>query len=236
VPNNELAARMTAERRSEIRKRADAATPGPWEAEEAAGMDCTWYDVTAPPHGDELFNGETQPNLHIVHPDYIHRVSADRQQTLDDVTFVANSRTDIPTLLDELDAVEAERDGFRNGVQGLREQLTDALDQRDEYWQKMHNANTHRETLVAERDAAIKERDALREQLAHYKWRPIADIHEDYGPCVLMRIDDPGYLEVGSNLDKDFNETGWTHFAEVPKLTIEEADDLAAAMEVSDAK
>lgn len=64
-----------------------------------------------------------------------------------------------------------------------------------------------------------------------YRWRPIAEIHEDLGPCVLIRLDDPGYMEVGSNLDEDFNETGWTHFAEVPKLMNDEAEQLRAAMD-----
>jgi hypothetical protein len=68
------------------------------------------------------------------------------------------------------------------------------------------------------------------ERLAQYRWRPISEIHEDYGPCVLMRIDDPGYLEVGSSLDPDFDEREWTHFTEVPKLTGEEAERLKAAM------
>ncbi len=54
------------------------------------------------------------------------------------------------------------------------------------------------------------------------------EIHEDYSSCVLMRIDDPGYLGIGSNLDEDFNEPGWTHFVQVPKLTHKEAERLKA--------
>jgi hypothetical protein len=73
---------------------------------------------------------------------------------------------------------------------------------------------------------------ALEAALAHYRWRPISEIHEDFGSCVLMRIDDPGYMDIGSNLDEDFNEPGWTHFAEVPKLTTEEAEVLKAALAV----
>jgi hypothetical protein len=83
-------------------------------------------------------------------------------------------------------------------------------------------------TMVPDLYRFAFERSALLEKaLAQYRWRPISEIHEDLGPCVLMRLDDPGYLEVGSNLDEDFNETGWTHFAEVPKLTHEEAERLA---------
>jgi hypothetical protein len=70
----------------------------------------------------------------------------------------------------------------------------------------------------------------LRAELRHYRWRPISEIHEDYGPCVLMNIDDPGYLEVGTNVDLDFDESEWTHFTDVPKLTHEEAERLRAKM------
>lgn len=71
----------------------------------------------------------------------------------------------------------------------------------------------------------------LRKLLAHYEWRPIAKIHEDFGPCVLMNINDPGYMEVGSNLSTDYDESKWTHFAEVPKLTSEQAEKLILAMD-----
>jgi len=80
----------------------------------------------------------------------------------------------------------------------------------------------------------LDELAALQKQLKHYEWRPISQIHEDYGPCVLMDIEDPGYLEVSSNLDTDLDESQWTHFAEVPKLTNEQADDLLAAMAVAE--
>jgi hypothetical protein len=71
----------------------------------------------------------------------------------------------------------------------------------------------------------------LREELDRYQWRPISEIHEDYGPCVLIHIvDDPGYLEIGSNLNIDFDESAWTHFAQVPKLSTDEAERLIEEM------
>lgn len=60
--------------------------------------------------------------------------------------------------------------------------------------------------------------DGMREQL---RWRPIEFMHEDYGACVLMHKDDPGYMEIGSNLNNDYDETLWTHFVPVPWLTEE---------------
>lgn len=76
---------------------------------------------------------------------------------------------------------------------------------------------------------ALKLIEDQRSTLAHYKWRPIYEIHEDYGPCVLMNLSDPGGLEIGSNLNTDWDESRWTHFAEVPKLTIAEAKELGNA-------
>lgn len=88
----------------------------------------------------------------------------------------------------------------------------------------------HPYTLTMELSRALEAERAevkrLEKTLDQYRWRPIGEIHEDLGPCVLLRLDDPGYMEVGSNVDEDFNEPGWTHFAEVPKLTHEEAERL----------
>lgn len=63
-----------------------------------------------------------------------------------------------------------------------------------------------------------------------YCWRPIAELHEDYGQCVLMHIDDPGHMEVGSNLDVDFDASLWTHFAQIVPLGQEEYGRLREAM------
>lgn len=50
-------------------------------------------------------------------------------------------------------------------------------------------------------------------QLAdRYRWRPISELHEDYGDCVLVNVADCGYMEIGSNLNLDFDESKWTHF------------------------
>lgn len=62
-----------------------------------------------------------------------------------------------------------------------------------------------------------------------YRWRPIAELHEDYGPCVLINIADPGGLEIGSNLNTDYNESLWTHFSQIVPLSNEEAERLKAA-------
>lgn len=73
--------------------------------------------------------------------------------------------------------------------------------------------------------------ELLPSQLGLLSFRPIREIHEDYGLCILMHINDPGHLKLGSNLDLDFDESQWTHFAEVPKLTYEEAERLKAERE-----
>jgi len=65
-------------------------------------------------------------------------------------------------------------------------------------------------------------------------WRPISEIHEDFGQCVLMHIDDPCYMRVGNNLDTWFDERSWTHFVPVPSLTTKEAERLRAEMTTHD--
>jgi len=63
--------------------------------------------------------------------------------------------------------------------------------------------------------------------LADYQWKPIASIHEDYGPCVLVNLlEDPGYLEIGSSIDVGFDESRWTHFVPVPTLLTVDAERL----------
>ncbi len=67
-------------------------------------------------------------------------------------------------------------------------------------------------------------------KLKPYAWRPIAEIHEDHGNCVLINLDDPGCLELGHVCGSDFDTSRWTHFTEVPKLTTEDAKRLLADM------
>lgn len=62
------------------------------------------------------------------------------------------------------------------------------------------------------------------------KWRPISEIHEDYSLCVLIDINGPGGATVGSCMDTDWDESQWTHFAQMPELTNEEAERLIAEM------
>ncbi len=84
---------------------------------------------------------------------------------------------------------------------------------------------------VSHRRALLAEVDRLRAELKRYEWRAISDIHEDYGPCVVINlIEDGCYQEIHHVCDLDFNIDDWTHFAEVPKLTTERAEQLIAEM------
>lgn len=61
----------------------------------------------------------------------------------------------------------------------------------------------------------------------HYRWRPIEELHEDFGPCVLINlIEDPCYLVIGSNLNVDYDESQWTHFTQITPLWTEDAKDM----------
>lgn len=59
-----------------------------------------------------------------------------------------------------------------------------------------------------------------------YRWRLIEEIHEDYGSCVLINIADPGYMEIGNNLDLDWDESKWTHFSQLVPLGQDEYERL----------
>lgn len=47
-------------------------------------------------------------------------------------------------------------------------------------------------------------RNRIEELQLRAKWRPISEIHEDFGPCILVNLDlGPADLHIGSNLDRD---------------------------------
>lgn len=69
---------------------------------------------------------------------------------------------------------------------------------------------------------------ALRELVDRYRWRPISEIHEDFGECVLIDINSPGRIAVGKYDDADF-ESSWTHFSRIVPLSHEEAVKLGEA-------
>lgn len=84
---------------------------------------------------------------------------------------------------------------------------------------------------AAESAYARAREEGERAERERHQWRPIAEMHEDHGPCVVMDIDDPGRLEIGHvcDIERDWEEWA-THFAPVPPLTSEQADSLAAAI------
>lgn len=64
----------------------------------------------------------------------------------------------------------------------------------------------------------------------HYQWRPIDEINEDYGTCVLINLfNDDGYT-LGHVCDSNFNESDWTHFTRFTPLTIDEYDRLMSTL------
>jgi hypothetical protein len=78
-------------------------------------------------------------------------------------------------------------------------------------------------------EEAAQEIERLRGLLDRTRWRPISEMHEDFGPCVLAHFDDPGLLEIGGNLSDGFDASEWTFFVPVPSLTQEEGLNLAKA-------
>ena len=60
------------------------------------------------------------------------------------------------------------------------------------------------------------------------KWRPITEVHEEFGPVVVIDANDPGGVTVQwpGEIALDDDGTRWTHFAELPLLT----NEMGAAM------
>jgi hypothetical protein len=60
-------------------------------------------------------------------------------------------------------------------------------------------------------------------------WRPISEAHEDFGPIILIDINDPGTHEISHVCDPDWESwaNGMTHFAQLPSLNNDEAAALA---------
>lgn len=83
------------------------------------------------------------------------------------------------------------------------------------------------ETEIAE---LRKDRERLTELDKRYRWRTIAEFHEDYGPCVVINIEDPGHLEIEWVTSLDYDESLWTHFSQIAPLSNEEAELMIAAM------
>lgn len=84
------------------------------------------------------------------------------------------------------------------------------------------------------RTSAIRGIEVIPEEVCPY--RPIAQMHEDDGPCVVLNIEDPTDLQVAHVCDPDFDETlTWaTHFAPAPKLTCEQAEKLIEEMKAEE--
>ena len=76
------------------------------------------------------------------------------------------------------------------------------------------------------REDCVRLLAAVKELRDIHRWRPISELHEDYGQCVLINIADPGHVVMGNNLDAWFDETDWTHFARITPLSIETEREL----------
>jgi hypothetical protein len=84
-----MTARTTKARRDELRRIADAATPGPWTAEHMREND----------YAAQVVAGSDGPIADLEH--------AYDEQDMTDATFIAEARTAVPALLDEVDRLEA---------------------------------------------------------------------------------------------------------------------------------
>lgn len=93
---------------------------------------------------------------------------------------------------------------------------------KDQLSAKIEALDTQLADLLRENAELKRSVKTLEDALA---WRPISEIHEDYGPCVCINlIRDQCYVEVHWCTEVEFNESDWTHFARVPQLLTENAE------------
>lgn len=111
---------MTTERRKELKRLADAATPGPWE-HRGCRYDDDLYSDTAKP-GDPYFNHQRISCGGSV------RVTMCDMGKLDDLWFILESRTAVPELLAALEEAERENARLRARVETLEAAATEYRD------------------------------------------------------------------------------------------------------------
>lgn len=70
--------------------------------------------------------------------------------------------------------------------------------------------------------------NGARTALERARWRPISEMHEDFGTCICIDINDPGAMWLGNHCSLDWDESRWTHFAQIPSLTNEQAEAMKA--------
>lgn len=78
-------------------------------------------------------------------------------------------------------------------------------------------------------------RDLVNAVYERYRWRPIAELHEDFGSCVGININDPGYLVIVHACDVEPDESV-THFTRFAPLSTEQADKLREDMRCAHGK
>lgn len=90
---------LTPDQLSAIRKRADAATPGPWVSHHVNSLGVTIGSYTVPGFGFDDIGRTTWDGL-----------------TSNNHDFMAYARDDIPALLDEVERLKSENDDLRSQV------------------------------------------------------------------------------------------------------------------------
>jgi hypothetical protein len=120
--------RMSKEERQAIRQRVDAATPGPWYWHNPDDDVCmNVYLVTTHPYEpDDLIPGDFDDHGEVVAITLLQTprfagVSDHKWQ--ENAHFIAEVRTDIPKLLDDLDAADARIAALEEQVKGMEDAL-----------------------------------------------------------------------------------------------------------------
>lgn len=158
---------LTPEALAEIRKRAEAATPGPWEP-----RDPDWWQLEDPDYADKT------DGIQAAGRSIMGTCDGCPAGKYDDAVFIAHARTDIPALLAEVERLRAERDAYRKQSEDqaweyyqIRYEVQDkavkqADKERDEWRAKWERLEVERASCCA---AMERERDQARDEASRLR-------------------------------------------------------------------
>jgi hypothetical protein len=73
-------------------------------------------------------------------------------------------------------------------------------------------------------------RELVNAMYERYRWRPISELHEDFGPCVGININDPGHVVIVHACDTE-PDVLVTHFTRFAPLSCEQVDKMREDMD-----
>lgn len=64
-----------------------------------------------------------------------------------------------------------------------------------------------------------------------HRWRPIAELHEDFGDVIVINVNDGEYnAELAHVCNRGFDASLWTHFSRITPLSTEQVESMRAGL------